>query len=270
MIARFLGIGVATSLLAVATAGSAGAAAGSIWHVVPSMNPQAQQVTNSTFASVSLATATDGWAAGQFMDKNAIGHPLVEHWDGSAFSRAAAPTPKGRQAGLAGVDELSTTDAWAVGTSGDGGAGQGNIDDQPLIEHWNGTRWSIVSGPSLPAGATGDLSAIGGTGPDDLWAVGFQLSAEAAQESVLFEHFDGSAWQIVPFPNAIPGLRPERGRLLHRAEGGDRDRTERCVGGGHRGGAEPDRQLHRPLERHDLERRTCPVSGGHKSVGLLR
>jgi len=55
------------------------------------------------------------------------------------------------------VDELSATDAWAVGTSGDGGAGQGNIDDRPLIEHWNGTRWSIVRGPGLPAGATGDL-----------------------------------------------------------------------------------------------------------------
>jgi hypothetical protein len=98
------------------------------------------------------------------------------------------------------VDELSPSDAWAVGTSGDGGAGQGNIDDQPLIEHWNGTRWSIVTGPSLPPGGTGDLTAIGGTAPDDLWAVGFQLTAEAAQESVLFEHFDGTTWQIVTFP----------------------------------------------------------------------
>ena len=200
MIARFLGIGVTASMLAVAAAGSAGATAGSIWQVVPSMNPQAHQVTNSSFASVSVATATDGWAAGQFMDKNAIGHPLVEHWDGSAFSRVAAPTPTGRQAGLAGVDELSQADAWAVGTSGNGGAGEGNIDDQPLIEHWNGTRWSIVTGPSLPAGATGDLSAIGGTGPDDLWTVGFQLNADATQESVLFEHFDGTTWKIVPFP----------------------------------------------------------------------
>ena len=200
MIARFLGIGVAASLLAVAAAGNAGAAAGSIWQVAPSVNPQPHQVTDSTFASVSMPTPTEGWAVGQFLAASAISHPLAEHWNGSAFSRVTAPTPKGRQASLAGVDELSATNAWAVGTSAAGAAGQGNINDEPLLEHWNGTKWSIVAGPSLPAGATGDLTAIGGTGPGDLWAVGFQLSADALQESLLFEHFDGTSWQIVPFP----------------------------------------------------------------------
>jgi hypothetical protein len=208
VIARFLGIAAAAGLLAVATAGSAGATAGGIWQVVPSENPQPHQVTDSSFASVSMASATDGWAVGQFLAASAIGHPLAEHWDGSAFTRVAAPTPKGRQGNLAGVDELGPADAWAVGTSGDGGAGEGNIDGQPLIEHWNGKVWSIVTGASLPAGGTGDLSAIGGTGPDDLWAAGFQLSAEDATESVLFEHFNGTSWQIVPFPTQSSACDP--------------------------------------------------------------
>ena len=44
-----------------------------------------------------------------------------------------APEPSGRQAQLAGVDQLSATNAWAVGNSATGSPGEGNIDDQPLI-----------------------------------------------------------------------------------------------------------------------------------------
>jgi hypothetical protein len=208
VIARFLSLGMAASLLAVATAGSAGAAAGSIWQVVPSASPQPAQVTDSQLVSVSTAGAAEGWAAGTFSDKNAIEHPLLEHWAGSAFTRVTAPTPKGRQGGLAGVDELSPSDVWAVGDSAANGAGMGNIDNEPLIEHFNGTAWAIVKGPGLPAGSTGVLTAVGGTGPDDLWAVGYQLTAEDAQEFVLFEHFDGTKWQIASFPTQSSACDP--------------------------------------------------------------
>lgn len=172
------------------------ASASSIWQVVPSANLQAKQVTDSTFAAVSADSATDGWAVGLFMDKDAFGHPLVEHFDGTAWSVVPAPQPTGIPASLAGVDELSPADAWAVGTSGSAG----DETQQPLIEHFDGTSWSIVAGAALPAGSTGALDAIGGTGPSDLWAVGLQLTAEDAQESVLFEHFDGTTWTQVPFP----------------------------------------------------------------------
>jgi len=191
---------VAATLLAVSAAGGASAATGSIWQVVPSVNQQATQVTNSSFADVSAVSATDGWAVGQFMDASALGHPLVEHWNGSRWTLSSAPEPADKQASLAGVDEVSQSDAWAVGTSAASQAGEGNIDDEPLIEHWNGTQWSMVAGATLPAGATGDLTAVGGTGPDDLWAVGFTLSADDSQETVLFEHFNGTSWQQVSFP----------------------------------------------------------------------
>src|SRR5437660_10632654 len=140
VIRRLLGLGAVACLLAGTAAGSASAAAaGSIWQVVPSANPQPHLVTDSSLASVSMASATDGWAVGSFLAANAVGHPLVEHWDGSAWSRVAARTPSGRQAELAGVDELSSGNAWAVGDSANGSPGEGNIDNQPLIEHWNGT-----------------------------------------------------------------------------------------------------------------------------------
>jgi hypothetical protein len=137
-----------------------------------------------------------------------LGHPLAEHWNGSAWTRISAPEPTGTQAGLAAVDELGSTDAWAVGNSASGQAGQGNIGDQPLIEHFDGTRWSIIDGTSLPPGATGVLHGIGGTGPGDLWAAGYTISADQLQEQVLFEHFDGSTWQQVPFPTQASACDP--------------------------------------------------------------
>ena len=159
VIRRVLGLGAAACLLGGTAAGGAGAgmASGasaatvsSIWQVVPSENPQPHLVTDSAFASVSMSSATDGWAVGSFLAANAVGHPLAEHWDGTAWTRVPAPEPSGTQAGLAGVDELSTTNAWAVGDSATGSAGEGNIDDEPLIEHWNGSTWSIVSGVTPP------------------------------------------------------------------------------------------------------------------------
>ena len=144
MIRTVLGLGAAACLLVGTTAGGASAAmasgagvapASSIWQVVPSENPQPHLVTDSEFASVSMGSATDGWAVGSFLAANAVGHPLVEHWDGTAWTQVAAPMPSGRQAELSGVDELSTGNAWAVGDSANGSPGEGNIDNEPLIEH---------------------------------------------------------------------------------------------------------------------------------------
>jgi hypothetical protein len=203
--ARVLGLGTAACLLAAVWAGPAAAATGSTWQVLTTVNQQASQVTNSQFLGVSLAGPADGWAVGTFDDENAVAHPLVEHWNGTTWTLGHAPQPSGRDAQLAGADELSPSNVWAVGFSeGDSGV----TSDLPLIEHWNGTSWSMAAGASLPAGASGQLNAIGGSGPDDLWAVGFTLSADQSQESLLLEHFNGTQWQNVPFPSQASGCDP--------------------------------------------------------------
>jgi hypothetical protein len=197
MKARALSLGAAVCLVAAAWAGPAAAATASNWQVLPTVNQEAGQVTDSQFLGVSLASPADGWAVGAFDDSNAEGHPLVEHWDGTTWALGHAPQPSGLAAQLAGVDELSPSDVWAVGHSeGDSGV----TSDLPLTEHFNGTNWSIAAGVSLPAGASGVLNAIGGSGPDDLWAVGYMLSADESQESLLIEHYNGTQWKIVPFP----------------------------------------------------------------------
>src|SRR5438477_12998191 len=45
--------------------------------------------------------------------------------------------------GLSAVATVSANDVWAVGSSGSQMSG-----GQTLIEHWNGTSWSVVKSPS--------------------------------------------------------------------------------------------------------------------------
>src|SRR5437773_4760746 len=45
--------------------------------------------------------------------------------------------------GFAGVSALSSTDAWAVGTS----QSDSGVDFHTLGEHWNGRTWSVVTTP---------------------------------------------------------------------------------------------------------------------------
>src|SRR5262249_16355076 len=48
---------------------------------------------------------------------------------------------------LQGVATVSTSNAWAVGYSGNVNA----FVDQTLIEHWNGSSWHLVSGANPKA-----------------------------------------------------------------------------------------------------------------------
>ncbi|PYL02849.1 MAG: hypothetical protein DME32_05445, partial [Verrucomicrobia bacterium] len=62
---------------------------------------------------------------------------------------------------------------------------------QTLIEHWNGTAWSIVSSPNASTTQDNFLSDVTCTSASDCWAVG----------GTLIEHWNGTTWSIVTSPN---------------------------------------------------------------------
>jgi hypothetical protein len=69
--------------------------------------------------------------------------------------------------------------------------------DEPLIEHWDGTSWSVVSSPSI---GSGGLNAVSADASNDVWAVGV-----ASNGGVLVEHWDGTSWSVVS-SSAFNGL----------------------------------------------------------------
>lgn len=111
-------------------------------------------------------SSTDVWA---------VGNENRAHYDGNSWSLeqcpllstsayAAGDTLTACQPGLLGGWSSSATDAWAIGgVTG----GMREFYMYGSIEHWDGTKWTM----SDSAAANG-ISAIWGTGPNNVWAVG--------------------------------------------------------------------------------------------------
>jgi len=141
---------------------------------------------------VSALSASDAWAVGQ--DKN---RTFILHWNGVYWLRVPSPDEsagKFREDVLGSVSVVSARDAWAVGIV----ATKGFDAFKDLIEHWNGTKWTIVPSPSpsSPSGYVDQLSAVAALSGNDAWAVGGDANGS------LIVHWNGRSWQQVP---NVPG-----------------------------------------------------------------
>ena len=164
---------------------------GSTWTLIPAPSPG----TLPSISSVDASSSTDVWAVGRYTGAGGI-HPLALHWDGTAWKKVPAPDGSafGTNAFYA-VTSVSADDAWAVGYQDV----TGGADFQPLIEHWDGSAWTVVPGAPLSSGQNNQLFGVGGTSSDDAWAVGFYESP-TTQVLPLIEHWDGTSWTLSPSP----------------------------------------------------------------------
>ncbi len=133
---------------------------GSAWRIVAS--PSAASV-QAGLLSVTALSSTNVWAAG-----NSGASTLTEHWNGTRWTVVPSPTPRGTLFNpLSGIAAASASNIWAVGNSQNGTSGIPST----LIEHWNGTSWSLVPSPS-----PGSQAGLSGVAADrtsgQTWAVG--------------------------------------------------------------------------------------------------
>lgn len=139
----------------------------------------AQVGTSSEFHAVAIVDRCTAWAVGQ---SNA---PLIERWRGSSWHMVPAQAPPGSSAvGLTGVAAVSGSSAWTVGYYVTGSS------FRPLIEHWNGSKWSIQT--SASPGSSHTLTSVAASSATDVWAVGGGL---------FIEHWNGSAWRRSKAPS---------------------------------------------------------------------
>jgi hypothetical protein len=198
--------GAAVLVLATAagvTGAQAAAAPPATWQVLRSVSPDPNQVDDSLFAGVSMASASEGWAVGSFSNPDAVNEPLAEHWDGQAWQITAAPPlpTTGASGVLNGVDEVGPANVWAAGSFVLTAGGT-----RTLIENFTGKSWAVSQSPNpfTGPGADDELNAVGGTSASDLWAVGFDFDGTSISDG-LFEHFNGTTWETAPAPS-IPGI----------------------------------------------------------------
>ena len=165
---------------------------GANWQVVPS--PSENYITNLN--GITAISANDIWAVGSTEPANsATGFTLIEHWDGTSWSIVPSPSPGQELNRLWAVSAGPSNDVWAVG---DYSTKNGRAF-RTLIEHWDGTSWSVVPSPS-PANFDTLYSVSVVKHTDQVWAVGDFVDSSDTNE-VLIEHWKGSHWARVSAPN---------------------------------------------------------------------
>jgi len=164
---------------------------GSTWTVTPSASVAAADTVYLN--GVSATSASNVFAVGKdYSPTTEKSKSLIEHFNGTEWTRVASPTEEPPNATLNGVSADSTTDAWAVGESNSPNPHEGGT--VTLIEHFNGTKWSVVEGaPEYPSSQFNRLGAVDAIAPNDVWVTG----VTGKHHQPVIEHFNGSSWSVV-------------------------------------------------------------------------
>ncbi len=148
---------------------------------------------NDVFTSVVALSTRNVWAVGWEQAPPIESGPFAEHWNGKGWRAMQMPVPQGvRDTEVWDVDATSPSRVWAVGS-----AGQVSVT-QPLVELWNGNRWTIQPPPSHGVPRNASLHAVSAVSANDVWAVG--TKRVAGKPLPYAEHFDGTAWTVVNVP----------------------------------------------------------------------
>src|SRR5260370_27229926 len=148
--------------------------------------------------SVAAVGPNDAWAVGWVSNTNGI-QTLTEHWNGSAWSVVTSSGPGLAINRLNGVAAISSQDVWAVGEDTNSSAPSAEFN--PLVEHWNGSSWSVVTSPLQ--GTSDFLNGIAAVSSRNIWVVGDYRSGidPMGPYFTLIEHWNGSAWTLASSPS---------------------------------------------------------------------
>jgi putative hemolysin len=189
---------IATVVLCAVAWGVAPASASTTWRVQPVPPPA---MGNGELTGVSCPASGICMAVGYYVAK-ATGEQqtLGERWANGAW--AVEPTPSPGDTGieqLTSVSCLSPTDCTAAGVYSSATA-----YENTLIEHWDGTSWTVVASPNPAGTTTAELDAVSCASATSCTATGLYDGGSGHQTHVLplAEHWDGTSWTIqhVPLP----------------------------------------------------------------------
>ncbi len=159
--------------------------------------------SDAVMYGISANATNDVWAVGTVAEYSTA----IEHYDGSTWSVMSSPNAGAGWNVLFGVAALSPTNVWAVGWY----TAQANSTrpEKTLIEHWDGTSWTIVSSPNIGPNTqyqSNQLWGITAISANDIWAFGSYFAASGSgEQSTLVEHWNGTSWSIVASPNPVNG-----------------------------------------------------------------
>jgi hypothetical protein len=170
---------------------------GTSWSLAATINVGSSH--NDLFGVSGIAT-NNVWAVGAY-ETNTTSHAtatMAQHWNGTSWSKVATVNPSSYSY-LFAVAAVSSNSVWAVGTTYNFSVGA----YQTLVEHYNGSSWSVISSPNTGFSDTwNQLFAISALSDTDIWAVG-SLTPSVGPLQSLAVHSDGTIMSVVGTPNMI-------------------------------------------------------------------
>ncbi len=163
---------------------------GSSWTVVSSPD---QSSLDALSGGVSCVSSTFCMAGGYFYTGTTY-QTLIEKWNGSSWTVVSSPNSSASQWNF--IDGITCTSASFCMSAGDYNNG---LNDQTLIEKWNGNTWTVVSSPDSSPTQYNDLDGITCVSTTFCMAAG-DYSGTNAQ--TLIEKWNGSTWSLVSSPNS--------------------------------------------------------------------
>jgi hypothetical protein len=130
---------------------------GSVWRLVPG-----PLLPSSFLLGLTAVGHDDVWAGG-----SSAGASLIEHWNGTAWTRVPSPNGSKANTEIRALAPFGADDIWAVGDTGN----DLQTSFRTVTEHWDGTRWNLVSSPN-PSKEYDFLTGVTGMPGGDIWAVG--------------------------------------------------------------------------------------------------
>lgn len=158
---------------------------GTSWRIVRSPSVQ-----DAMLFQVAAVSANNIWAVGSYSTGRV--QPLFEHWNGSSWSIIQSPTLPSDENVMSGVAAVSANDVWAVGTSV---VNLPVFKARTLVEHWDGSAWSIVTSPN-PWPENNTLASVVALSASNVWAVG-GMNTGTMESKPLIEHWNGKTWSVV-------------------------------------------------------------------------
>lgn len=145
--------------------------------------------TGADLEGVGARASNDVWAVG-----SQFGGTLVERWDGSQWTIVASPNHGTDPSFLNDVTATSATDAWAVGLY----SFNDNSTNGPLIEHWNGTAWTQITGADTGLQDV-TLYAVSANSSTNVWVLGNGADTHGVYQ-LFVENWNGSTWTSTVLP----------------------------------------------------------------------
>jgi len=154
--------------------------------------PQPAGAASSSLAGVSCVSASDCTAVGDSAAPSGADSPLVERWDGSAWTIQPTPNPGGASSALNAVSCPTTGACTAVGLKFVSGG------STTLAETWDGAAWTIQAAPN--PGTDNSLDAVSCSAAAACTALG---STQTPARTTFTARWDGATWTIQTTPNPV-------------------------------------------------------------------